>query len=177
LLAAKAASTFLLGGDMITFRRARLLTALVGLAVAGTFGLLAGPAQAAASTFHMHESFPAAGGVFECVGGDLTVTAGTVDQVIQGAVDAQGIMHITGTITVHGVTLQDADGNTYTVSGAGWFGGKSAGDEPIVFTDTEFFVIHSADGGVYAKVQAVEHLSPNGKVISFNFGSCEPPQD
>jgi len=34
-----------------------------------------------------------------------------------------------------------------------------------------------ADGGVYAKVQAVEHLSPNGKVVSFNFGSCEPPQD
>jgi len=26
-------------------------------------------------------------------------------------------------------------------------------------------------------VQAVEHLSPNGKVISFNFGSCEPPED
>ena len=104
---------------MTKLRRARLLTALVGFAVAGTLGLLAGPAQAAASTFHVHESFPAAPGAFECVGGDLTITAGTVDQVIQGAVDAQGILHITGTITIHGVTLQDADGNTYTVSGAG----------------------------------------------------------
>ena len=162
---------------MVTFRKVPLLAALVGFAAAGSLGLLAGPAQAAASTFHVHESFPAAGGAFECAGGDLTVTAGTVSQVVQGATDAQGILHITGTITIHGVTLQDAAGNGYTVSGAGWFGGKSAGDEMIVLTDTEFFVIHSADGGVYAKVQAVEHLSPNGKVISFNFASCEPPQD
>jgi hypothetical protein len=153
------------------------LTALVGIAAAGMFGLLAGSAQAAASTFHEHDSFPAAGAVFECIGGDLTATSGTVNQVLQGTLDAQGIFHITGTITTHGVTLQDAAGNAYALSGASWFGGKAAGADLLVSTDTAHFVIHSADGGVYAKVQAVEHLSPNGKVISFDFGTCEEPAD
>ncbi len=157
-------------------RKARL-AALVGLVAAGALAVGAGPASAAASTFHLHEVIPAAGGVFTCEGGDLTVTGGTIDQIIAGTTDSQGIFHITGTVVPHDVTLVDGAGNPYTASGAGWFGGKSAGDEIIVLTDTEFFVIHSADGGVYAKVQAVEHISPNGKVISFNFGTCEPPED
>lgn len=76
------------------------------------------------------------------------------------------------------MTLQDAAGNTYTVSGASWFGGKStAGGDIVVFTDTEHFVIHSSGGGIFGKVQIVEHISPNGKVIDFNFGTCLPPEE
>src|SRR6266568_5591643 len=100
------------------------LTALVGVAAVCTFGLLAGPARAAATPFHERISFPAAGAVFECIAGDLTATAGTVYQVEQGVVDARGVLHITGTTTVHGVTLQDAAGNTYTLSGASSFAVK-----------------------------------------------------
>jgi hypothetical protein len=155
------------------------LTALAGVTAACTFGLLAGPAQAAATPFHERSSFPAAGAVFECADGDLTATAGTVYVMDRGVMDAQGVLHITGTTTVHGVTLQDAAGNTYTLSGASSFAIKSIGPpelgDVLVATDTTSFVIRHADGGVYAKVRTFEHLSPNGKVISFNFGACQAP--
>jgi hypothetical protein len=159
------------------------LSALAAATAACAFGLMAAPAGAAAMTFHDHETLPVAGDVFGCGNGDLTVTAGTISLVNQGTIDAQGIVHVTSTVVPHNVTLQDAAGNAYTISGADWFGGKFTGDPddpnsvPIVFTDTEHFVIHTADGGVYAKVQIVEHLSPNGKVISFDLGGCETPQD
>jgi len=156
------------------------LSALAAVTAACAFGLLAGPAGAAATTFHDHETIPVAGDVFSCTGGDLTVTAGTITQVIEGVTDAQGKLHVTGTLVPHNVTLQDAAGNTYTISGASWFGFTSSdpdGNDIVVATDTEHFVIHNAGGGVYAKVQAVEHLSPNGKVISFDFGSCATPED
>jgi glutamate dehydrogenase/leucine dehydrogenase len=141
-----------------------------------------GPAGAQTDHFKVHESIDVAGDVFTCASGDITVTGGMISQFVEGTVDAQGIFHITGTIVPHHVTAQDAAGNTYTISGAGWFGLKATGDPenggmPIVATDTEHFVVHSADGAVYAKVQSVEHLSPNGKVISFDFGACQPPPD
>jgi hypothetical protein len=156
------------------------LFAVAAATAACAFGMMAGPAGAAATTFHDHETIQVAGDVFQCVKGDLTVTAGTISLVNQGTVDAQGIFHVTSTVVPHNVGLQDAAGNGYTISGAGWFGGKFTPDPdsaPIVFTDTEHFVIHSASGGVYAKVQIVEHLSPNGKFISFDLGGCESPQD
>lgn len=138
------------------------------------------PAQAAATTHTEHGSFPAAGAVFTCTGGDLTATAGTVYSVLHTTVDNQGVFHVTGTITPRGVTLQDAAGNTYTLSGASWFGGKSVTQDEsgiIVSTDTSHFVIHSSTGGVYAKVQMVEHVSPNGTSFSFVRGSCQEPQN
>jgi len=159
------------------------LSALAAATAACAFGLMAAPAGAAAMTFHDHETLPVAGDVFPCGNGDLTVTAGTISLVNQGTIDAQGIVHVTSTVVPHNVTLQDAAGNAYTISGADWFGGTFTGDPddpnsvPIVVTDTEHFVIHTAEGGVYAKVQIVEHLSPNGKVISFDLGGCETPQD
>jgi len=156
--------------------------AVAAAAVAAAIGFWAAPAGASASSSTEHTSFPAAGAVFACQGGNLTVTAGTVYQVFHTNQDAQGVIHITSTITPRNVTLTDASGNAYTLSGAGWFGAKSTptGDL-LVTTDTEHFVIHTASGGVYAKVQAVEHLNitPSGQVNvkSFNLGSCQPPQD
>jgi hypothetical protein len=73
--------------------------------------------------------------------------------------------------------LQDAAGSAYTLSGAALFGLKLADGQVVVTTDTTHFVIHNADGGVYAKVQSVEHLSPTGKGFSFDFGTCEAPAD
>jgi hypothetical protein len=159
---------------------ARIAVAAAGVAAA--IGFWAAPAGASASSSTEHTSFDAAGAVFACQGGDLTVTAGTVYQVFHTNQDAQGVIHITSTITPHNVTLTDASGNAYTLSGAGWFGGKTTptGDL-LVTTDTEHFVIHTASGGVYAKVQAIEHLNitPSGQVNvkSFNLGNCQPPQD
>ena len=161
---------------MTIHRKVRRI-ALAGVVAAGAFALTSVPAHGAATTSHEHDSFPAAGAVFTCAGGDLTATAGTVDEVIQTAVDAQGVVHVTGTITTHGVTLQDTAGSAYTLSGASWFGLKLADNQVAVSTDTTHFVIHNADGGVYAKVQSVEHLSPNGNGFAFDFGTCEAPAD
>lgn len=159
----------------MTFARRAVVAGAGGLCA---LGLAATPAFAAAETGTMHTSFPAAGAQFTCGATTLTAVSGTVSQVFHINEDAQGIYHSTGTITINGVQLQDAAGNVYTVSGASWFGGKSTdpdGNDLIVATDTEHFVIHNAAGGVYAKVQAVEHMSPNGNVFDFDFGGCEPP--
>ena len=160
----------------MALRKAQLV---VSAAVAGcaAVALLAGPAQAAARGGTEHSSFPAAGAVFTCLGGDLTAQTGTVSQVMHFTVDNTGRFHFTGTIVPHRVTLTDEGGNTYTLSGAAWFGGSATGRNTIVATDTDHFVIHNASGGVYAKVQIVDHTSPNGKTFSFNFGTCQPPAD
>lgn len=166
------------GGSMIRHRKFGLAT-VAGAVAACTFGLPAAPAQAAAAPSHQRTSFPAAGAVFDCAGGQLTVTEGTIYMLEQSVVDAQGVLHITGTVTVHGVKLQDADQNAYTLSGASSFAVKSVGAPEeggvLVATDTTTFVIRHAHGGVFGKVRTFEHLSPNGKVISFDFGACEAP--
>jgi hypothetical protein len=157
-------------------------TAVAAAGVAAAIGLWAAPAGASATSSTEHTSFDPAGAVFACQGGDLTVTGGTVYQVFHINQDARGIEHVTGTITPRHVTLADAAGNAYTLSGASWFGAKGPSETDIVVaTDTEHFVIHTASAGVYAKVQVIEHVNvtPGGRVNvkSFNLGNCQPPQD
>jgi len=159
---------------------ARIAIAAAGLVAA--IGLWAAPAGASATSSTEHRSFDPTGAVFACQGGDLTVAGGTVYEVFHMNQDAQGIFHATGTITPRHVTLTDTSGNAYTLSGAAWFGAKGPSETDIVVaTDTEHFVIHPASGGVYAKVQVIEHINitPGGKVNvkSFNLGSCQSPQD
>jgi hypothetical protein len=156
--------------------RIRPLVCLPAAAVA-LIGL-AGPAQASALTMHEHSSFDPTGQLFACTPTDLTVTGGTVDEYFAGTQDANGIFHFTGTIVPHDVTLTDGT-NTYTLSGASWFGatGPDPDAQPTVMTETDHFVIHNADGGVYAKVQVVTHMSPNGTSFTFDGGQCEEPTD
>jgi hypothetical protein len=149
-------------------------------AAAATVALIgiAGPAQASAIAFHEHDSFDATGAVFVCSPTNLTVTSGTVDEKFAGVQDANGVTHFTGTIVPHDVTLTDGT-NTYTLSGASWFGATASSPDamPTVATETDHFVIRYASGGVYAKVQVVMHLSPNGKSFDFDRGQCEEPAD
>jgi hypothetical protein len=166
----------------VSIKAAAARIAVAAAGVAAAIGFWAAPAGASATSSTEHTSFPAAGAVFACQGGDLTVTGGTVNMVFHINQDAQGIIHVTGTSTPHNVTLTDASGNAYTLSGASWFGAKGTSETDIVVsTDTEHFVIHTASGGVYAKVQVIEHfnITPGGKVNvkSFNVGGCQPPQD
>lgn len=153
-------------------------TVLTAVSALGAIGLAAGAAVAAPAlndTQHLTEDVT--GQVFTCAGGDLTIDSGSISIVQHENVDGQGIFHITATITPQDVVLSDAAGNRYSISGAQWFGGKAVSeDTPILFTDTEHFVIHSAGGGVYAKVQSVSHFSQNGASFSFDKGSCQPPQ-
>jgi hypothetical protein len=151
---------------------------MAGAAALGAIGLAAGGASAAPTTSEtIHVTQDVTGQVFTCAGGDLTIDSGMISMVQHDNVDAQGVFHITATITPKDVLLSDAAGNVYTISGSQWFGGKALSeDEPILFTDTEHFVIHSASGGVYAKVQAVSHFSESGASFTFDKGSCETPQ-
>ncbi len=156
------------------------ISMLGAVAAASAIGVFAGPAGAAAMTFRDHETaVPVTGEVFHCASGDLTISSGTVDNFVNGVQDARGIQHVTGTIVPHDVTLTDGT-NDYSISGAAWFGITAADPESgdiTVETDTEFFVIRNADGGVYAKVQYVEHLAPNGHLVTLDAGACETPQD
>jgi hypothetical protein len=162
--------------------RIKATTARIAVAAAGVtaaIGFWVAPAAASATSSTQRTSIDPTGDVFVCRGGDLTVTGGTVDELFHVNQDAQGVFHITGTSTPHNVTLTDASGNTYTLSGAGWFGAKGTSETDIlVATDTEHLVIHTASGGVYAKLQAIQHfnITPTGQVnmVSFNFGSCQP---
>jgi hypothetical protein len=87
--------------------------------------------------------------------------------------------HVTDTITPHDIPLSDAHGSLYTLSGSSWFGDTTndpSGESLIIETNTEHFVIRNA-GGVYAKVQVIDHQSQNGKTATFDRGTCERPQD
>jgi hypothetical protein len=155
-------------------RRIRLAVGAAGTACAAVT-LLSPPAQAAISATE-HSSYSPVGEVFSCQGGDLTVQTGSAEQVFHSTIDNTGTYHFTGTIVPHAVTLTDAQGDLYSLSGAAWIGGSGPNPAaPIVFTDTDHFVIRNASGGVYAKVQLVIHTSPNGTGFTFDLGSCLPP--
>lgn len=157
-------------------------SAIAAAGAAAAIGLWAVPAGASAAGSTQHTSFDPAGDVFTCQGGALTATGGVVYQVFHTSQDARGVVHYTSTITPRQVTLADAAGHAYTLSGAAWFGGKTtAGGDNLVATSTAHLVIHPASGGVSAKVQAIEHINitPSGQVNvkSFNLGSCQLPAE
>lgn len=152
----------------------KFLIGATGVAV--MLGLSAGSALAANST--THSSMDVTGAVFTCGTTNLTITGGVLDSVFHFSVDGQGVFHVTGTDVPHNVTLVDGAGNTYTLSGAAWFGGKGTdpNGQPIVATDTEHFVIRNSTGGVFGTVSVVDHIGSNGQMFSHDFGSCQPPQ-
>jgi hypothetical protein len=164
-------------GSFMSLRLTRRLAATTGIAacavVLGTSPALAGSTQETD-----HSSFDATGAVFSCLSGDLTVTGGTVNQVMHFGPDHSGQFHYTGTITVHGVTATDEAGNAYTIVGSSWFGGTAISDtENLVATDTAHFTIHNADGSLYATVSTVDHFTLKGSSFSLDFGQCQEPQD
>jgi hypothetical protein len=152
----------------------KLLIGATGVAV--TLGFSAGSALAASST--THSSMDVTGQVFTCGTTDLTITGGVLDSVLHFNQDAQGVFHFTGTDVPHNVTLVDSAGNTYTISGADWFGGKGTdpNGQPAVATDTTHFVIHNSSGGVFGTVSVVDHIGSDGQMFSHNFGTCQTPQ-
>ncbi|GAA2494650.1 hypothetical protein [Terrabacter carboxydivorans] len=163
-------------------RSLRSRAVMAGVTALGTIGLTMGAAVSAgaapANGGTEHTSFPAAGAVFECAAptGDITALTGTVNVVDHWNVDAQGVFHETGTVNTSGVTLQGSNGDFYTVSGASWFGGKVDGTgTPLVFTDTEHWVLHDVTSGGIVKVQIVSHWSP-GSSFTWDKGTCSAPE-
>src|SRR6476660_8695705 len=86
--------------------------------------LLAGaPAFAsnAGTTVHMSIDLVGSGFTLSCGTTVLTPTGGTATLVFHESTDTRGVFHVTGTGTYNGATLQDAAGNSYSLSGANWF--------------------------------------------------------
>ena len=131
----------------------------------------AGPASAAAQ----HSSFPVAGAQISCTNTTYTLTGGSVDSVFNVTASADGSIHVTGTDTANHITAVDPSGNTYSFVGADWFGGTLTAQGGGTFTDTNEFQIIAANGGVADRVRVIDHVSPNGQTISFDFGTCAPP--
>jgi hypothetical protein len=130
---------------------------------------------AAGTTVTQHGSFPATGATITCGPTVLTPTAGVIDVVFHENEDGAGRYHYAGTDTAHGVTLLDADGRSYRLEGASSFSGTSRdaeGLDNVVTTDGQEFTITSAGGGRFGKVDIVNHLSPNGRVRTVDFGTC-----
>ena len=126
----------------------------------------------------VHSSFPAAGAVFVCGANTYAVTSGTVYIVIHQGSSASGNSNLTGTITLRNVVAEDEAGNVYSIVGAIWGGGTfNAQTGGFQTTFTGKLQIVSQGGGTADSVNVVLHMSPNGDVNSFDFGTCVLPPE
>jgi hypothetical protein len=158
-------------------RRAALVALLLALAA-----LLVAPSTASAAPGQVVKADPT-GAVFDCGSVDYTVTGGTVMFLFHLSPDAAGGEHITGTAAPSGVTLSSsADGLTYHLAGASWFGGNLTAGGTSNFMDTEYFNILSPSGGAVARVAVTSVFVMNAQgVVTVDFvkdeGACTPPED
>ncbi len=151
-------------------------TLLAATAALGALGLGATSASAAAAPETVHLTQDVTGQVFPCSNGDLTIDSGSISIVVQDVVDGNGVWHATFTLTPDHVMLSDGAGNHYSLAGASWWGGKAYDENtPLVYTETDHFVIHGA-GGVYGNVQYTAHASVNGASFAFDKSSCQLPE-
>jgi hypothetical protein len=135
--------------------------------------LPAGVSPAVADQAAMHFTQPAPNDPLHC--GDTTYTpiSGELVTVVHEGLSASGNTNLTSTITARDAVLQDQYGNLYSVAGAIWFGGTfNANTGGFEGTSTDKFQIVAQGGGTVDSVNGVEHVSPNGKEFSFNFGTC-----
>jgi hypothetical protein len=144
---------------------------LVAAAMASV--LLVGVSSAVANQPAMHFTQDVTGDTLQCGDTTYTIVSGEVAVVMHEGQSASGNTNFTGTITPRNVVLQDQDGNLYSLSGAIWFGATfNANTGGFQATSTDKFQIVSQGGGTVDSVNAVEHVSPNGKEFLFDFGTC-----
>jgi hypothetical protein len=144
---------------------------LVAAAMASV--LLLGASSALANQPAMHFTQDVTGDTLQCGDTTYTIVSGEVAVVMHEGQSASGNTNFTGTITPRNVVLQDQDGNLYSLSGAIWFGATfNANTGGFQATSTDKFQIVSQGGGTVDSVNAVEHVSPNGKEFLFDFGTC-----
>jgi hypothetical protein len=120
----------------------------------------------------IHDEFSVVGDVFDCGDAVYTVTSGTVKSVEHVTEAANGNTSITGTSTPQGVVATDGT-STFRIVGAVWFGASfnvNTGTGPQTFT-AKLQIIGA--GGKADSVNLTFHVSPNGDVNEFDFGSCE----
>ena len=153
-----------------TFRR-RVAQLVATFALAGTgLGLSAVAASAAPGATG---DTSLVGALIPCGAVTYNVTGGTMHFVNQSHVDANGVVHMTGTVSLQNVTASDGttDGVVYQVVGASWFDVKGTRQSFTSRTTEEFNVI--GPGGVVADVHLT--VNPDGTVKGFSPGDCNPP--
>jgi len=141
------------------------LIAACALALSAAPVLANGPA--------VHSSFPVTGDVFVCGANTYTVTSGTVSAVTHEGGSASGNLNGTFTGTPKQVVAVDEDGNEYAIVGAVWSGfsfNAQTGGFQTTFTGK--LQIVSQGAGTADSVNVVFHISPNGDINSFDFGTC-----
>ena len=144
---------------------------LVAAAMASV--LLVGASSALANQPAMHFTQDVTGDTLQCGDTTYTIVSGEIAIVMHEGQSASGNANVTGTITPRNVVLQDQDGNLYSLAGAIWFGASfNANTGGFQATSTDKFQIVSQGGGTVDSVNAVEHVSPNGKEFLFDFGTC-----
>jgi hypothetical protein len=104
-----------------------------------------------------------------------TATSGTMHMVNQGHIDANGVFHFTGTVSLQNVTATDGTtSTTYQVVGASWFGGGGTSPSTATVRSTDEFNIVGPQGKV-ASVHAHLTFNPDGSVTGAVLGECAPP--
>jgi hypothetical protein len=135
--------------------------------------LLLGVSSAVANQPAVHFTQDVTGDTLQCGDTTYTIVSGEIVTVMHEGQSASGNGNVTGTITPRNVVLQDQNGNSYSLAGAIWFGATfNANTGGFQATSTDKFQIVSQGGGTVDSVNAVEHVSPNGKEFLFDFGTC-----
>jgi hypothetical protein len=138
----------------------------------------AADSPASANTPAQHSTEDVTGDEIVCGSTIYTATSGVLAITTHEGASESGNTNFTVTIVPRSVVLEDADENVYSIHGAEWIGGTfNAQQGTFQFTDTDFFTIVSPGGGVVGTVRAVFHISPNGKIVDVNFGTCELPEE
>lgn len=147
----------------------RFVLASLAAASLVLFGVSSAVAQPA-----VHFTQDVTGDTLQCGATTYTIVSGEIAIVIHEGQSASGNANFTTTITPRNVLLQDQEGNRYSLRGAIWFGATSnANTGGVQATSTDKFQIVSQGGGTVDSVNAVEHVSPNGKEFFFDFGTCQ----
>jgi hypothetical protein len=146
-----------------------------GLVIALSGLVAATPVGANQPALHFTEDVT--GDVITCEDASYTAVSGELSIVIHEGASQSGNINFTGTIVPRDVILVDEAENTFSIVGAEWFGGTfNAQQGTFQFTDTDHFNIIGA-GGVFGTVRVTFHLSPNGKVVDLDFGTCQLPEE
>ncbi len=143
------------------------------LAAVSALALALGASPVLANGPAVHFSFPVTGDVFVCGANTYTITSGTVSAVMHEGSSTSGNLNGTFTGTPNRVVAVDAAGNVYSIVGAVWSGftfNAQTGGFQTTFTGK--LQIVSKGGGTADSVNVVFHISPNGNINDFDFGTC-----
>ena len=147
---------------------------LIAVATASVVALFGAGSAVAAAQPAIHLTQDVTGETIQCGTTTYTIVSGQLAIVIHVGQSASGNTNFTTTVTPRDVVAQDQAGNRYSLRSTSWFGATSnSSTAGVQVTSTDKLQIVSQGGGTVDSVNAVEHISPNGKEFFFDFGTCQ----